>query len=295
MSNTKDGIYIPERFEKAVTLHLLKNKLADGQHISPPLIMGIDGLPGTGKTYQCHKVLEKLNYASITITGSELENSTAGEPAELIREKYINAHYKLETKTVKGAALVFDDLDVFIGDWGSNVQYTVNRQFIFGELMALADNPNQVGDVKTHRIPIIITGNDFTKLYEPLTRPGRFERFTWIPQKEEIVDIATSILYFADKEVVKNLTFALIDLYENNGLKTVPISFFSHLKSILVDDAIWEYYKNNPSLDYSNPEDFKIFFNEFFNKPDFKDILIDKATLLSKKTYFEQHFRTSAA
>ena len=286
------GIHIPERFERAVTLHLLKNKIADGNVINPPLFLGIDGLPGTGKTFQCKKVLEKLDYSIVTITGSELENKNAGEPAELIREKYIDANYKLKTQLTKGAAIIFDDLDVFIGDWGNNVQYTVNRQLIFGELMSITDNPYSVGGQKTERIPIIITGNDFTKLYEPLTRPGRFERFTWIPEKEEIINIATSILYFADKNIVKKLTLALIELYEKNGLKTVPISFFSHLKNILIDDAVWEYYKKNPSLDYSSSKEFKLYFSNLFKQPDFKEELINKATLLSKQTYFTQHFRT---
>jgi len=292
MSKNTEKIHIPERFEKAVTLHLLKNRIADGSIINPPLILGIDGLPGTGKTYQCQKVLQKLDYSTIVITGSELENKNAGEPAELIREKYINANYKLQTRTTKGVAIVFDDLDVFIGDWGGNVQYTVNRQLVFGELMSMADNPYQVGGQKTERIPIIITGNDFTKLYEPLTRPGRFERFTWIPQKEEIVDIATSILYFVDSNLVKKLTLALADMYEKNGLKTIPISFFSHLKATLVDDAIWEYYQQNPSLDYGSSQEFKNYFNSLFIKPDFKDELISKASALSKQTYFKQHFRT---
>ncbi len=161
MEHNKELIYIPERFEKAVTLHLLKNKLADGNNINPPLILGIDGLPGTGKTFQCQKVLQKLGYTAITITGSELENRNAGEPAELIREKYINANYKLQTRTTKGVALVFDDLDVFIGDWGSNVQYTVNRQFIFGELMSMADNPYSVGGHSTSRIPINLSSMEY--------------------------------------------------------------------------------------------------------------------------------------
>ena len=292
MSATVKDIYIPERFEKAVTLHLIKNKIADGKIINPPLIMGVDGLPGTGKTFQCQKVLQKLDYAPIMITGSELENKNAGEPAELIREKYIKANYKLQTRTSKGVAIVFDDIDVFIGDWGGNVQYTVNRQLVFGELMSLADNPYRVGDQITQRVPIIMTGNDFTKLYEPLTRPGRFERFTWIPQKEEIVDIATSILYFIDNNLVRKLTFALIDMYEKNGLKTIPISFFSHLKTTLVDDAIWAYYQQNPSLDYGSSQEFKIFFNNLFKKSDFKDELVSKASMLSKQTYFKEHFRT---
>ncbi len=292
MEKSKDNLYIPERFEKVVTLHLLKNKLADGVNINPPLILGIDGLPGTGKTFQCRKIVQKLGYKEVIISGSQLESKNAGEPAELIQEKYINANYTLERRISKGAVIILDDLDVFLGDWGNNVQYTVNRQLVFGELMSMADNPYNVRGEKTKRIPIIITGNDFSKLYEPLTRPGRFERFTWIPQKEEIVAIATHILDFADKNFITKLTIALIDLYEKKGLKTIPISFFSHLKTTLVDDIIWEYYKKNPSIDYNTTEHFKLYFENFFKRPDFQQILLKKANELAQKTTFEKHFRT---
>ena len=286
---SSEKVHIPKRFERAVTLHLIKNKIADGDMINPPLMLGIDGLPGTGKTFQCQKLLQKLDYSITTITGSELENKNAGEPAELIREKYIDSNYKLKTQTTQGVAIIFDDLDVFIGDWGSNVQYTVNRQLVFGELMALADNPYSVGGQKTQRVPIIITGNDFNKLYEPLTRPGRFERFTWIPQTNEIIDIATSILNFIDKSLVKKLTIALMDLYQKKGFKIVPISFFSHLKAALIDDAIWEYYQKNQSLDDVDSKEFKIYFNNLFNNYNFADELITKASMLSKQTSFEKH------
>ena len=291
MSQSSEEVYIPERFEKAVTLHLLKNKLADGKNINPPLILGIDGLPGTGKTFQCKKVIEKLDFHGVSIAGSELESKEAGEPAMLIEERYIDANFTLDRRAAKGAAIIMDDLDVFIGDWGSGTQYTVNRQFIFGALMALADNPYMVGGQKTRRIPIIITGNDFTKLYEPLTRPGRFERFTWIPGKEEIIAVASSILNFADKGVVRRLVLALIDLYQKNDSKVIPISFFSHLKTMLIDDIIWDYYQNNPVLDDRANDKFKVHFNNFFETANLQEELLNKASILSQRTTFDVHFR----
>ena len=63
---------------------------------------------------------------------------------------------------------------------------TVNNQIAVGTLMNLADNPNRASigqkwresDV-THRVPIIVTGNDFSTLYAPLIRDGRMEKFYW--------------------------------------------------------------------------------------------------------------------
>lgn len=67
-----------------------------------------------------------------------------------------------------------------------NTQMTVNNQIVVGTLMNLSDNPTRVSigqrwresDV-THRVPIIVTGNDFSTLYAPLIRDGRMEKFYW--------------------------------------------------------------------------------------------------------------------
>lgn len=63
---------------------------------------------------------------------------------------------------------------------------TVNNQIVVGTLMNLSDNPTRVSigqdwresDV-TKRIPVIVTGNDFSTIYAPLIRDGRMEKFYW--------------------------------------------------------------------------------------------------------------------
>lgn len=63
---------------------------------------------------------------------------------------------------------------------------TVNNQIVVGTLMNLSDNPTRVSigqdwresDI-TNRVPIIVTGNDFSTIYAPLIRDGRMEKFYW--------------------------------------------------------------------------------------------------------------------
>lgn len=63
---------------------------------------------------------------------------------------------------------------------------TVNNQIVVGTLMNLSDNPTRVSigqdwresDI-TNRIPVIVTGNDFSTIYAPLIRDGRMEKFYW--------------------------------------------------------------------------------------------------------------------
>lgn len=51
--------------------------------------------------------------------------------------------------------------------------------------MHLADYPTLVEGQPTRRVPILITGNDFSRLYGPLCRPGRMALFNWILTTQE--------------------------------------------------------------------------------------------------------------
>jgi hypothetical protein len=61
--------------------------------------------------------------------------------------------------------------------------------------MNIADAPNEVslggdwlGD-KIGRVPIIVTGNDFSKMFAPLIRDGRMAKFYWEPTQEDLENI----------------------------------------------------------------------------------------------------------
>jgi hypothetical protein len=66
-------------------------------------------------------------------------------------------------------------------------------------LMNIADNPTNVqlpgsyDDTPLHRVPIVVTGNDFATLYAPLVRDGRMEKFYWEPSREDKIGIVDGI------------------------------------------------------------------------------------------------------
>ena len=68
----------------------------------------------------------------------------------------------------------------------AHTQTTVNNQMVVGTLMNLCDHPTRVSigqdwreaDV-VNRVPIIVTGNDFSTLWAPLIRDGRMDKFYW--------------------------------------------------------------------------------------------------------------------
>ncbi|WP_084956708.1 AAA family ATPase [Thermoactinospora rubra] len=228
MSDTK----ISHRFRREVILHLYKN-LMPVPDPSTPLILGIHGPSGEGKTYQCERLIEQLGIEPVLVSGGELESVEAGEPARLVRDKYLKCA-RIRANGGRGfhpAVLIFNDIDAAIGNWGDMVQYTVNRQNIFGELMHLADFPHDVDGQRVRRVPIILTANDFTKLYGPLIRPGRMRSFPWVPSREEKAAVLASI--FPELEGGHP---ALLEEFPG-----MPIAFFAAIRNDLADNLLWEH------------------------------------------------------
>lgn len=223
-------IYVAERFRRTIALHIVKN-LFTKLPVRVPLILGIHGPSGYGKTYQCEHVLTEMGVTAFLISGGQLESGTAGEPAKLIREKYILASQSMQKGESKASVLLINDVDTGLGDWGEKVQTTINTQTVYGELMHLVDYPTSVEGRSTKRIPIILTGNDFTKLYEPLVRAGRMTSFEWNPKFEEKVEIVSRIF----PELNMSEINALVDKFVEQ-----PIAFFSHLRSTLLDEFLWK-------------------------------------------------------
>ncbi len=234
---TKPKSFIPERFQKVIAIHIVKNLMHQEVGVRPPLLLGIHGQSGIGKTYQCEQVLEYMGVKSFLISGGQLESSDAGEPARLLRRTYIKASSSLITKEANAAVVLINDIDTGLGDWGEMVQYTVNRQTVFGELMHLVDYPTFVEGQATQRIPIIITGNDFSKLYKPLLRPGRMTAFKWEPTSEEKVKIVARI--FPELTQSRDNCQKLVEEFDSQ-----PIAFFSHLRDSFTDDQLWTSIQN---------------------------------------------------
>lgn len=230
-----ETLYIAPRFEKVIALHILKNLLDSSYRV--PLLLGIHGRPGDGKTFQCEKILERLGVKSFLISGGQLESEDAGKPAKLIRDTYLDAGYSLDSGESKLSAILINDIDTGLGNWGDMVQYTINRQTAYGELMHLVDYPTQVENQTTRRIPIIITGNDFSKLYEPLVRAGRMTAFSWKPTLDEKAKMVLNIFPHLNELESKTLITHL----EHHANDELSIAFFAHLKNSFYDDLLWQY------------------------------------------------------
>lgn len=232
----ENNIEIPIRFQKEVITHVISNIIArnnkGGGNKEIPLLLGVHGKSGQGKTYQIEQTLDNIGFTVFHISGSQLESENAGEPAQLINDTYIKAASMFPKLT----ALLIDDIDAGFGNWGDLCQYTVNTQIVIATLMHIADNPTIINNKEVCRVPVIMTGNDFTKIYEPLSRPGRMRAFNWEPTVEEKLDILKPIF----PSLSENEIESLIKHFANE-----PISFFTDLKSYLIREKIWNIYDSS--------------------------------------------------
>lgn len=208
-------MFIPNRFIKMVDAHMLGNML-DIEHY--PLILAIVGRPGIGKTFQLRNYLKIVGVEIFSISAADLESDCAGKPAKLLQQKYIEASASISSG--KPTVMLIDDIDTTLGEW-KNHTGTVNHQDILAFLMHIADNPYYIENVgNLNRVPIFFTGNYFDKLYKPLIREGRANRFDWEPTREEKISTVASIFDLKDTKIAETL----VDAYP-----TEKLSFFSNM------------------------------------------------------------------
>ncbi|KAF5471634.1 hypothetical protein F2P56_008412 [Juglans regia] len=234
LDNNMDGLYIAPAFMDKLVVHITKNFL-NLPNIEVPLILGIWGGKGQGKSFQCELVFAKMGISPITMSAGELESGNAGEPAKLIRQRYREAADII--KKGKMCCLFINDLDAGAGRLGGTTQYTVNNQMVNATLMNIADSPTNVqlpgmyNKQENPRVPIIATGNDFSTLYAPLIRDGRMEKFYWAPTRDDCIGVCSGI--FRTDGVPEDDIVKLVDTFPGQS-----IDFFGALRARAYDDEV---------------------------------------------------------
>ena len=300
--NNMDGqSYIPTRFYREISLHIFKNYYANKcRTFKTPLILAISGAPGMGKTYQTGLVLDELGVEKYIISGAEFENESAGVPVKDLQQKYKDVSDDIFYQSVNMGAIIIDDIDAAIGQWNGLVQYTMNRQLLIKTLIDFADNPyiltaydcdEQLQQYHTNRVPIIVTLNDETKMYEPLMRNGRTTVFPWIPKQQEIFKILESVFLGISMEKSPSILYDQLLSYANIelGLDTdaLPISLFSDIRSSLNDEYLWQQLCSQKTFD-TIVSDFSKMLNTI-QYCKFSDVFdIGKTLLHENKNYLRQ-------
>ncbi|MGC1526600.1 MAG: ribulose bisphosphate carboxylase small subunit [Phormidesmis sp.] len=233
--------YVAPSFLNKLAVHITKNYL-DLPQVKVPLILGIHGRKGEGKTFQCELVFERMGVEVVYISGGELESPDAGDPARLVRMRYREAAERVRVRG-RMAVLMINDLDAGAGRFDRMTQYTVNTQLVNNTLMNIADNPTDVqlpgsyDDKPLPRIPIIATGNDFATLYAPLIRDGRMQKFYWEPSDDDRLGIVGGM--YAGDGLSQADVAQLLDRFKEQA-----IDFFGAVRSHLYDEQITRFIES---------------------------------------------------
>nr|KYP50422.1 hypothetical protein KK1_027787 [Cajanus cajan] len=243
--------YIAPLFMDKVVCHIVKNYLAHIINAKVPLILGIWGGKGQGKSFQTELIFQAMGIEPVIMSAGELESERAGEPGKLIRERYRTASQVVQNQG-KMSCLMINDIDAGLGRFG-NTQMTVNNQIVVGTLMNLSDNPTRVSvgqdwrdsDI-TNRIPIIVTGNDFSTIYAPLIRDGRMDKFYWQPNLEDILNIVHRM--YEKDGISRDEVEKVVNTFPNQGTHLVlyfsfillftALDFYGALRSRTYDRSI---------------------------------------------------------
>jgi ATPase family associated with various cellular activities (AAA) len=230
--------YIAPSFLDKLSVHITKNYL-DLPGVKVPLILGVHGRKGEGKTFQCELVYQRMGIETVHISAGELESPDAGDSSRLVRLRYREAAELVKVRG-KMCILMINDLDAGAGRFDSGTQYTVNTQLVNATLMNIADNPTNVqlpgsyDSTPLPRIPIIVTGNDFSTLYAPLIRDGRMEKFYWNPTREDKIGIVNGI--FAPDGLQPDEIVRLVDRFPSQA-----VDFYGAVRARLYDEQVRKY------------------------------------------------------
>lgn len=181
---------IPERFREKIITHATAVYVIDGY----PLMLAIQGAPGTGKSYQTTEVLRQAGFAVIRVSAAKFQGKHEGDGNRLLEAEYRAAIKTAVDPDAASPAILIEDFDLSTAVRREGVTQTVNSNLLNGFLMHLSDNVSTVFPDNPIRIPLFLTGNDFSLLYGPLARHGRLDVFTWEPAPHESTEILASLL-----------------------------------------------------------------------------------------------------
>lgn len=180
-------IVLLDRFFRQIQLHLVSCYQEVPQW---PVILGIFGRSGDGKSAQLVASLQRCEVEIIRLNAADLESGLAGEPGKHLARTYATASLAIAKEIP--TAVVVNDVDTTVGEWEMNTG-TVNHQQVLAELMHIADRPVDPGRNHPKRVPVFVTGNNLARLYPPLRRSGRMRSMSWRPTSEELLEVVEGL------------------------------------------------------------------------------------------------------
>ena len=216
---------IDSEFRNVVLTHIIGNY---STIIQMPLFLAIHGSPGEGKTFQTLQICHEHNVKVCYYSGAELSGNYERDSIIELSEDYKRAcnYYNDGDYCV----IIIDDFHLSPASTKKGVGTTVNSQLLTGYLMNLCDKAKSS---QIDSVPIILLGNTFKNVYDPLKRDGRMDFYHWMPSLNLKKQIVNKLFrdYLSISELLKLDKF--IEAYQN-----CPISFFAEIRNDITKSII---------------------------------------------------------
>ncbi len=211
---------LSREFKNAILTHIIGNY---NSFINMPLYLAIYGNPGEGKTFQTMRICYEYGIKLCYFSGSELSGNYERDSILEIEDNYRRAcNYYYGDEKIP-CVMVIDDFHLSPASVHVGIGTTVNSQILTGFLMNLCDKAKNASG---YRIPIILLGNTFQDVYEPLKRDGRMDFFHWEAPKELKKEIINDIF----ENCLSKRDFRKLGEFVNY-YNDRPISFFTELRN----------------------------------------------------------------
>jgi SpoVK/Ycf46/Vps4 family AAA+-type ATPase len=228
--------FVPNVFQNQIKLHYIKSTMPD---LMSPLILAIQGATGQGKTFQCLETFSQMGVNVLLVFGFELSGKYEGEPVRKMQKLYDFA-LEYQNKYHRPTAVIIDDFDnsiVSVRNDGHS-GYSVNTQLLTDYFMNL---PHKIPRDKVP-VPIVLTGNNFLNIYEPLVRYGRMSFFDWSgPTGADKIKIISKVFSNTVPDFELENIELIIEVFSNQNM-----AFFNELRNAAHDVSIIEMCSHEP-------------------------------------------------
>ena len=158
------------------------------------------------------EICRKYGIELIQISSSEFSGSVEAASRDKFKRTYEDACIR-KAKSKQYTAILIDDFHLSIAT-EDDVGKTVNSSLLSSTIMNICDNPW----ISNYRIPIILTGNNFSRVYGALIRVGRLDLLTWTPDENEKYEIVKNIFFSKFDGLDTSIIRELLNTFPNNSI-----------------------------------------------------------------------------
>jgi len=195
-----------------IVLRLVNNRV-----YKSPTYLAIYGKAGEGKTSQTIASCLQKRITVVYCSSANFSGSKEGDAKQYFQKVYEKTESIRKSTPV---VLVLDDFHKSVVN--TDTSTTINTDLLTGYMMNIADQNDS--------IPVILTANELSSVYQPLLRFGRADIFEWKFEQNEKLSVVNKIL----SDIAQQK--AIINFYSK--YKSEPVSFFQQLKNRHIIDVI---------------------------------------------------------